>query len=140
MTALTDRQFELLGGLCGYSADAEKVKADPTAYGYPADFLTNDDWRGYLWQLETARPMDVGGWNGSHHSNTLRQLAIKGLVLRGSYRRFQTPERLRAGPKVKGSRGSYRYQITEAGTEAYRVERERRSSSVSATPTEDDDE
>lgn len=70
-----------------------------------------------------ARPMDVGGVDGSHHAVTLRALLKKGFVarrLRGSllneirgtalYARLVGQHRSRSMP-----RGSYEYQITEAG-------------------------
>lgn len=49
-----------------------------------------------------ARPMDVGGRDGSHHSATLAQLVRKGLVKRT----------VRA---AWASRGSFTYWITEEG-------------------------
>ena len=53
------------------------------------------------------RPMDLGGRNGSHHSNTLRRLAARGWV----------EMRRRA---AAGGRGSYWYRITAEGVEALR--------------------
>lgn len=49
-----------------------------------------------------AHPMDVGGYNGSHHSGTLNKLVRHGLVSR-SY------------PPRPGQRGSQRYKLTEEG-------------------------
>jgi DNA-binding MarR family transcriptional regulator len=49
-----------------------------------------------------AHPMDVGGYNGSHHSGTLNKLVRHGLVSR-SY------------PPRAGHRGSQRYKLTEKG-------------------------
>lgn len=49
-----------------------------------------------------ARPMDLGAWNGSHHSNTLNKLIRRGWVSR----------KHRSAP---GSRSSYRYSLTELG-------------------------
>lgn len=49
-----------------------------------------------------VRPMDIGGKDQSHHSNTLRQLVRKGLVERNG------------GPGL-GGRGSYRYRLSRMG-------------------------
>jgi predicted transcriptional regulator len=56
------------------------------------------------------RPLDIGGRNGSHHSNTLIRLCDLGLV-----------NRLQRNSHC--SRPSYRYRITEAGLEL--IDRER---------------
>jgi hypothetical protein len=52
---------------------------------------------------EWLRPMDVGAWDSSHHSGTLKRLAAKGLVLR---------KRRYPGASM------YLYQITEVGNAA----------------------
>jgi len=51
-----------------------------------------------------SKPLDIGGTNGSHHSQTLRKLADRGLAVR----------RKHGGPR---ERGSCLYGITEAGKE-----------------------
>lgn len=73
------------------------------------------------------RPMDVGGRDGSHHSNTLAQLARAGLAERkkschcgpGSYRES---ELLAAGKTPRwpwcGCKGSCTYRRTKAGAAA----------------------
>lgn len=48
--------------------------------------------------------MDVGGHNGSHHSETLRALVAKGLV----------ESRWRTGPGGKWARGSKTYRLSES--------------------------
>jgi len=50
-----------------------------------------------------ARPLDLGGYNGSHHSNTLAKLTRHGLVRRSL--------RVTSGY----SRASYRYHLTDSG-------------------------
>lgn len=50
-----------------------------------------------------ARPLDLGGYNGSHHSSTLAKLARYGLVFRS----------LRVTNGY--SRASYRYRLTDSG-------------------------
>lgn len=75
-----------------------------------------------------ARPMDVGAFDGSHHTMTLRALVKKGLVerrLRGSLlnqiRGSEIYDRIardRARGRKHGRdvpRGSYVYRITDAG-------------------------
>lgn len=74
---------------------------------------------------EWARPMDVGGTDGSHHTASLRALLKKGLVerrLRGSLlnqiRGTALYDRLRGAgkrPSRRCPRGSYEYRITDAG-------------------------
>ena len=49
-----------------------------------------------------AAPIDLGGYNGSHHSGTLNKLARHGLIMR----RY---------PPRPGHRGSQRYKLTEEG-------------------------
>lgn len=50
-----------------------------------------------------ARPLDIGGRNGSHHSATLNKLADRGFVER-KLRNFQD-----------SSRPAYRYKLTGQG-------------------------
>jgi hypothetical protein len=50
-----------------------------------------------------ARPMDLGGTNGSHHGATLRKLVQRGLATRT----------LRSAPG--GARASYRYWLSGQG-------------------------
>jgi hypothetical protein len=70
-----------------------------------------------------ARPMDIGAWDGSHHTSTLRALIAKKFVerqLRGSllnhirgqacYDAWAKVKRGRSAP-----RGSYRYRVTPRG-------------------------
>lgn len=72
--------------------------------------------------LEWAIPMDLGSWDASHHSGTLRVLAIHGLAER-KHRYFpdpQTPEEVKTGRrhrvgKTYRLRGPYTYRITYAG-------------------------
>jgi hypothetical protein len=72
-----------------------------------------------------ARPMDVGGHDGSDHSGRLFRLACLGLV------ELKFMVAWRSGPEVypkprlgKGGRGSRRFRITEAGMEAVREHKE----------------
>lgn len=75
--------------------------------------------------LEWAIPMDLGAWDGSHHSGTLRTLAIHGLVAR-KHRNFpnpQTPEEVKTGRRHRDGKtyrlqGPYSYRITDAGRTA----------------------
>lgn len=85
MTTLSAREIETMRELSAY---ARMVERDCPGY-------SREDW---------ARPMDVGGSDGSHHSMTLKRLTDKGVVERG----------------MKGghSRGSYRYRLTDAGRAA----------------------
>lgn len=65
-----------------------------------------------------ARPMDVGGSDGSHHSATLRKLAARGFV-----------ERMRRNSicnMLNSRRGSYCYRISAAGIAAASAEAARR--------------
>ena len=78
MKPLTERDHDILASLAAYQASA------------------------YLWQKQHARPMDLGAWNGSHHSATLNKLVRRGLVARSR-------------PPVAGRKGSQRYWLTEAG-------------------------
>jgi len=63
----------------------------------------------YPWRKQHARPLDLGGWNGSHHSGTLNKLVRRGLVARSR-------------PPIAGRKGSQRYWLTDAGRAA--VEKE----------------
>lgn len=76
--ALTERYMDVLVGLALFLDDANRRGADPY-----------------------ARPMDIGGQDGSHHTVTLTRLAKRGLV-----------EKREWGGCV---RPSYRYRLTEAG-------------------------
>jgi hypothetical protein len=76
---------------------------------------THDSW---------ARPMDVGAFDGSHHTATLRALMKKGLVerkLRGSLlNQIRGSACYEAWGKIKkrgrsAPRGSYEYRVTAAG-------------------------
>lgn len=64
-----------------------------------------------------ARPMDIGGSDGSHHSATLKRLSERGLV-----------ERKRRGTLANylNSRGSYCYRITPEGITALVAEKQRK--------------
>jgi len=53
---------------------------------------------------EWARPMDVGGKDGTHHTHTLKSLAKKGLAERKGERFYV--------------RAAYRYRITAEGRRA----------------------
>lgn len=81
-----------------------------------------------------ARPMDVGGRDGSHHSMTLSQLARRGLVERKKLHSIYCYNGSTQRQKLVGSRwittaghapstaccckGSCRYKITAAGRKA----------------------
>ena len=65
--------------------------------------------------LKWARPLDLMGSNGSHHSSTLRKLEGKGLV---QSKVGGLPEPKEGDPRIvlrRGQRGSRRYRITESG-------------------------
>lgn len=85
---LTERQHKIMRQLKGYS------RRD--IYGRMIDW---------------ARPMDVGGYNGSHHPSTLNQLVKKGLV-----------EKQRRCVSIQGAMGSCRagfeYKLIGTGTSA----------------------
>lgn len=69
-----------------------------------------------LWQLsddDFLKPMDFGAWDGSHHSNTARHLATKGLVEISGYQSF--------------SRRVNKYRRTPAGKAAFEQEKARRN-------------
>lgn len=80
-------------------------------------------------------PMDMGSWDGSHHSNTARRLAERGLVemrrrgigepytqeqvlaMKGRFKRRN--EKRPAYQRTKGSRGAPKeYRISQAGIDA----------------------
>lgn len=92
---LTEREQEVLGELCAFRRAFEK----------------------YDWHPEGARPMDVGGTNGSHHSYTLGKLVKKGLA---DHRKG-----LEWGKSSTRYRGSKQYRATDRGMQ---VEKSRRSS------------
>lgn len=90
-----------------------------------------------LWQLpgpneDMVQPMDIGAWNSSHHSGTLRQLAIMGLVVRQDrygLRPPHTPEEVKSGIRYRDGkryrlRGPYRYKATAEGKARWRAQRE----------------
>lgn len=71
--------------------------------------------RGSSYPLAWARPLDVGGSNGSHHSNTLTKLEKFGLV-ESKQRGWADPIPGQPKPKWRlGSRGAKVYRITDAG-------------------------
>ena len=80
-----------------------------------------DDWR---------TPMYMGAWNSSHHSGTLRQLAIMGLAVRKfrySDAEPETPEEVKTGKRyINGRRywlsGPYKYQATAEGKARWRAQ------------------
>lgn len=61
-------------------------------------------------------PMDVGGFNGSHHSGTLRTLAGRGLV-NHKQRGHQDPPPGENGEKIFRGRGSKCYRLSPEGSE-----------------------
>lgn len=63
-------------------------------------------------------PLDVGGYNGSHHSYTLTTLARKGLVQSKQRGDPNDPPDGENGKKIWRGRGSKCYRITEAGRAA----------------------
>lgn len=67
--------------------------------------------------MKWARPLDIGGHNGSHHSNTLQRLTAKGWV-NFRYRQGNEPLQGENGKRLFASRGSKRYRITDAGRAA----------------------
>lgn len=81
--------------------------------------LSDLDWLNNFSQYPTrwARPMDIGGSNGSHHSNTLRKLERLGLV-QSKQRGWPDPEPGEPEPKWKPgkwNRGAKLYRVTDAG-------------------------
>lgn len=64
-------------------------------------------------------PMEFGGYNGSHHSNTANALARRGLV-QFKYRGAADPAPGENGRRVWAERGSKLYRITTLGIEALR--------------------
>lgn len=72
----------------------------------------------YAIRDEWVRPMHIGGRDGSHHSQTLRLLARRGLVERRKHCRV-------FGHETKGwcrCKGSCTYRITAAGCQVVRAE------------------
>jgi hypothetical protein len=61
-------------------------------------------------------PMDIGGYNGSHHSNTIRSLVNRGLV-NHKQRGHKDPPVGENGEKIFGGRGSKCYRLSPAGIE-----------------------
>lgn len=80
---LTERDIEVLGDL--EAASRNYLDVQPSSEGW-------------------VMPMDCGGFNGSHHSATLKKLSDRGLADRKKY----------GSPRQKGS---CRYRINEAGKE-----------------------
>ena len=93
---LTERQLDVLQTLARYRDKPAFNSKNLTADCFAPEV------RGY-W----AAPIDFGGTNGSHHSATARQLAIKGLVDRYKNGRANTFK-----SRNKGSCG---YRINAAG-------------------------
>jgi hypothetical protein len=83
---LTDREREVLRELASF---ARSAAAHPD------------------WHPQWAKPMDVGGRDGSHHSYTLGKLVTKGLA--------EKRQRGSLSNAIGGGRGSLEYRITEAG-------------------------
>lgn len=72
-----------------------------------------------------ARPMDVGGHDGSDHSGRLFRLACLGLVELKSLVAWRSGPEVYPKPRLgKGGRGSRRFRITEAGLESVRERKE----------------
>lgn len=67
--------------------------------------------------MKWARPLDLGGSNGSHHSNTLNKLAKKGMV-NFRFREGAEPADGENGKRFFASRGAKLYRITPAGRNA----------------------
>ncbi len=81
---MTGRQRDVLAALCRHTDNG--IKHD--------------------WHRSWARPMDVGGFNGSHHGATLRQLHRMGLAQVDTWR--------------VGERRTFRYKISARGRAALR--------------------
>lgn len=77
--------------------------------------------------MKWARPLDLGGSNGSHHSNTLNRLAKKGMV-NFRFRMGAEPVDGENGKRFFASRGAKLYRINETGRAALK--------SSGATPTD----
>jgi Mn-dependent DtxR family transcriptional regulator len=67
--------------------------------------------------MKWARPLDLGGSNGSYHSNTLNRLAKKGLV-NFRFREGVEPAEGENGKRFFASRGAKLYRINDAGRAA----------------------
>ena len=85
MRPLTEIQIDVLGALAAFHRNMAKLPG---------------------WENHGARPLDLGGSNGSHHSTTLRALVQKGLVHRDREARRN------------GTRPGCLYWITPAGVDA----------------------
>lgn len=92
MRPLTERDIETLGELCAASDSFIKLY-EPYKAANADDIAKSNGW---------VMPMDCGGGNGSHHSQTLTKLAKRGLCERKKY----------GGAHEKGS---CRYRINDAG-------------------------
>ncbi len=95
-------------------------KSDITARDY--DVLATLKWvnHGSSNPRAWARPLDVGGGNGSHHSATLAKLEAHGLV-QSKQRGWPDPVPGAPEPKWKPgawNRGAKVYRITAKGREA----------------------
>jgi hypothetical protein len=67
-------------------------------------------------------PLDIGGYNGSHHSNTLRSLANRGLV-NYKQRGQKDPPIGENAKKVWAGRGSKCYRLSPEGIELVKTGR-----------------
>lgn len=99
MNDLTEKKQEVLESLAAFDQ---------------ADFGYIEGW---------ARPLDLGSWDASYHSGTLRQLALEGLVeCRSRYsQKIYSREDLvnLKGRFRRGSRGNPKlYRISDAGRAA----------------------
>jgi hypothetical protein len=79
-----------------------------------AEMLAFERYAAEAGYMRGARPMDVGGSNGSHHSATLRRMASKGWLIDVGHGRS-------SGGK-HGTRRTYKYKTTEVGRAAYTAE------------------
>lgn len=73
-----------------------------------------------------VRPMDIGAYNGSYHSNTLNKLAGWGYV-QHKQRGAEDPPEGENGKKIWAGRGAKVYRITNIGRlvlEAHRQNKE----------------
>jgi len=85
--------------------------------------LTDRDFEmlGYLRDGEWERPIDCGGMNGSHHSNTLTKLAARGLVQFKQRGHADPPEGQNGENGRKSRRGAKVYRITPRGRSVYEI-------------------
>lgn len=80
------------------------------------EVLTTLEWANHKsrYPQEWCTPLDLGGFNGSHHSNTLAALAKKGLV-QFKQRGALDPSDWESRRKIWRGRGSKCYRITPDG-------------------------